>query len=61
MLKLAGGGNILAGMISLTVMLQYGMLTGGGVSAMRAVGMFLVASGAKILGSSYDLLTALAL
>ncbi|MGN8886409.1 DNA internalization-related competence protein ComEC/Rec2 [Blautia sp. HCP28S3_G10] len=61
MLKLAGGGNILAGMISLTVMLQYGMLTGGGASAMRAVGMFLVATGAKILGRSYDLLTALAL
>ena len=60
-LKLAGGGNFLAGMISLTVMLQYGLLTGGGVSAMRAVGMFLVATGAKILGRSYDLLTALAL
>lgn len=60
-LKLAGGGNILAGMLSLTVMLQYGMLTGGGVSAMRAVGMFLVATGARILGRSYDLLTALAL
>ena len=60
-LKIAGAGNIPAGMLSLILMLQYGMLTGGGVSAMRAVGMFLVSIGARILGRSYDLLTALAL
>ena len=48
-------------MLSLVVMIQYGLLTGGSVSAMRAVCMFLLSVGAKILGRSYDLLTALAL
>lgn len=42
------------------VILQYGMLTGSSVSAMRAVSMFVLAIGARILGRSYDLLTALA-
>ena len=60
-LKFAGLGNTGAGMLSLAVMIQYGMLTGGSVSAMRAVCMFLLSVGAKILGRSYDLPTALAL
>ena len=60
-LKFAGLGNTGAGILSLAVMLQYGLLTGGSVSAMRAVCMFLLSVGAKILGRSYDLLTALAL
>ena len=60
-LKFAGLGNTGAGMLSLAVMIQYGLLTGGSVSAMRAVCMFLLSVGAKILGRSYDLLTALAL
>ena len=60
-LKFAGLGNTGAGMLSLVVMIQYGLLTGGSVSAMRAVCMFLLSVGAKILGRSYDLLTALAL
>lgn len=42
------------------MILQYGMLTGSSVSAMRAVCMFVLAIGARILGRSYDLLTALA-
>ena len=49
-----------AGMVVLSVLLQYGILTGESVSAMRAVGMFLVAVGARIAGRTYDLLTALA-
>lgn len=61
LLKKAGLGNGLAGFLSLAVMLQYGLLTGGSVSAMRAVCMFVLAVGAKILGRIYDLLTALAL
>ena len=60
-LKFAGLGNTGAGILSLAVMIQYGLLTGGSVSAMRAVCMFLLSVGAKILGRSYDLLTALAL
>lgn len=59
LLKKAGLGNYAAGMLALTVMLQYGMMTGTSVSAMRAVCMFLFAVCAKILGRIYDLLTAL--
>lgn len=47
-------------MVVLSVLLQYGILTGESVSAMRAVGMFLLAVGARIAGRTYDLLTALA-
>lgn len=61
LLKRIGLGNTGAGMLALVVMLQYGMLTGGSVSAMRAVCMFLLSIGAKIVGRSYDLLTALSL
>ncbi|MED9967624.1 MAG: DNA internalization-related competence protein ComEC/Rec2 [Blautia sp.] len=50
-----------AGLVSLTVMLGYGIMTGGGVSTMRAVIMFLVSVGAKLLGRIYDMQTALSL
>ncbi|MBU5481022.1 DNA internalization-related competence protein ComEC/Rec2 [Blautia sp. MSJ-19] len=59
-LKKAGAGNVMAGLVSLSLLLQYGMLTGEGVSTMRAVCMFLLAVGARIAGRTYDLLTALA-
>ena len=61
LLKKLSLGNGWAGFLSLSVILQYGMLTGGSVSAMRAVCMFVLAIGARILGRSYDLLTALAM
>lgn len=61
LLKRMGLGNAGAGLLSLCVMLQYGMLTGGSVSAMRAVCMFVLNVGARVLGRTYDLLTALAL
>lgn len=61
LLKKAGLGNVLAGLFSLAILLQYGILTGESVSAMRAVCMFLLAIGARITGRTYDLLTALAL
>ena len=60
LLKKLSLGNGWAGFLSLSVILQYGMLTGSSVSAMRAVCMFVLAIGARILGRSYDLLTALA-
>ena len=44
LLKRAGFGNVSAGMVVHSVLLQYGILTGESVSAMRAVGMFLVAA-----------------
>ena len=60
LLKKIGLGNGTAGLLSLMVMLQYGIFTGGSVSSMRAVCMFVLSVGAKILGRTYDILTALA-
>lgn len=60
LLKKAGLGIWPAGMLSLTLMLQYGMMTGGSVSTMRAVCMFLLHVGARILVRIYDPMTALA-
>ena len=51
----------MAGAASAFLIYAYGMMTGGSVSAMRAVGMFLVLVGAGIAGRSYDLLSAMAL
>ena len=39
--------------------LQYGIMTGGSISTMRAVTMFLIAMGARITGRIYDMMTAL--
>ena len=55
-----GLGIWLSGIVSLLLLLQYGIMTGGSVSTMRAVCMFLLAMGAKITGRIYDLPTALA-
>lgn len=59
LLKRVGMGNGMAGILALLVMLQYGIMTGGSVSAMRAVCMFVLLVGSRILGRTYDLLTAL--
>ena len=40
LLKKAGAGNGVAGAASAFLIYAYGMMTGGSVSAMRAVGMF---------------------
>lgn len=58
-MKKAGAGIWGAGLIALVIMLQYGLMTGGSVSTMRAVCMFLLSVGAKLLGRCYDLMTAL--
>ena len=60
LLKKVGLGNVSAGLMALIVLLQYGILTGESVSAMRAVCMFLLVVGARIAGRTYDLMTALA-
>lgn len=60
LLMKTGLGIWLSGFVSLVVMLQYGILTGGSVSTMRAVCMYLIMLGAKITGRIYDLPTALA-
>ena len=56
-----GLGLSLSCLFSLVVMLCYGIMTGGSLSTMRAVVMFLIYAGAKILGRIYDLPTALAI
>lgn len=50
-----------AGGISVFLMIQYGIFTGGSASAMRAVIMFSLAVGAIAVGRTYDLLSALSL
>ncbi len=49
----AGGGSVL--------LLLYGGLTGFGISACRAIGMYLIRMLGQLLGRTYDMLTALAL
>lgn len=51
----------IAGIVSIFLMIQYGIFTGNGASAVRAVIMFSMAVGAVITGRTYDLLSALAL
>lgn len=60
-LKKIGLGNGAAGFLALAVIYQYGLMTGGSVSTLRAVSMMMLAIGGKILGRTYDMLTALAL
>ncbi len=60
LLKKAGVGLVPAGMLSITLMVQYGMMTGSSVSSIRAVCMFFLAVSAQLLGRCYDRLTALA-
>ena len=50
-----------SGLVSSALILLYGLLTGDGVSTLRALVMFLAAVFAKILGRIYDPLSALSL
>ena len=43
-----------------TVAVMYGFITGGSVSSIRAIGMFLIYLLAQVAGESYDMLTAMA-
>lgn len=60
-LKKLGFGIWGAGFLALLIMIEYGMLTGSGVSTIRAVCMFVLSVGAQMLGRIYDMPTALAL
>ena len=60
LLRKGGLGFILGGIIAGTVAVSYGILTGGSVSAIRAIGMFLIYLFSQIVGESYDLSTAMA-
>jgi competence protein ComEC len=48
-----------SGILAGTVAICYGLLTGGSISSIRAIGMFLISLLADILGEAYDALTAL--
>lgn len=61
LLRRTGCGYFSAGSIASAALLLFGVLTGFGVSTVRAVLMFLVSMGAQILGRTYDLLSALSL
>ena len=61
LLKKAGFGIWFSGLAVLFLMLQYGILTGGSVSALRAVCMLFLSVGAKLLGRIYDSVTALSI
>lgn len=56
-LRVPVGPSALAGSI---LLLLYGSLTGFGVSACRAIGMYLIRMLGEVLGRTYDMLTALA-
>jgi competence protein ComEC len=60
LLNKAGAGVKAASVISGAVMILYGIFTGSSVSTMRAVIMFLLCVTAKIIGRTYDMLSALA-
>lgn len=59
-LRLAGMGIYGSLLISVILLIFYGMLAGGSVSAVRAVLLFCVSCGARLLGRTYDGMTALA-
>ncbi len=60
-LQRLGASIPLAGSVSVFLLFSYGILTGEGVATMRALCMFVLVMGAKLLGRTYDLLSALAL
>ncbi len=61
LLRRAGLGIPASGIAASVVLLLYGIMTGGTASAMRSAAMFLVLTGARILGRIYDVPSALAL
>ena len=61
LIKKRGGSYFVSGVIGGAFILGYGMLIGFGISASRAIGMFLILLYAKYRGRSYDRMTAVAL
>ena len=60
-LRKAGGSLGLSAGIAVFFLLSYGLLTGGSVATLRAFIMFAAVTGAKWIGRTYDLLSALSL
>ena len=59
LLRKAGAPNGLAVSCAGVVLILYGLMTGMSISAVRAIGMFLLRMTAHLIGRTYDLLTAL--
>lgn len=59
LLRKCGMGLKSAALLGATVIIFYGMLTGFGVSACRAIGMYLIHMLGEIWGKTYDMLTAM--
>ncbi len=59
LLRRAGCPIIVAALAGGLMLFLYGIMTGMGVSALRAIGMYLVRMSGEILGRTYDMLTAL--
>ena len=59
-LRARGISFLTSGIIAGVIAVMYGLLTGGSISSVRAIGMFLIYILADILGECYDSLTALA-
>lgn len=57
----AGANHVGAGGVALVFLFCYGILTGESVSVLRALLMFSLQIGARLLGRTYDLLSALSL
>lgn len=59
MLRRTGMPAWIAALLGGSVLLLYGLMTGMGVSAVRAIGMYLLKMFSEIVGRTYDMLTAL--
>lgn len=61
LLQKAGMNQYLAGALAAVFLVCYGIMTGEGVSVLRGVTMFLLSIGARYVGRTYDMLSALSL
>ena len=58
LLRRFGASFLISSIFAGTVAFAYGIFTGGSISSIRAIGMFLFYLLAQVLGESYDMLTA---
>lgn len=61
MLRRGGCPIFMAALAGACLLVSYGVMTGLGISAVRAIGMYLIRMLGECLGRSYDMLTALSL
>lgn len=59
LLRRCGCPLVLAAVAGAVLLVLYGIMTGMGISAVRAIGMYLIRMVGEVLGRTYDMLTAL--